>query len=199
MWGCSSAGRASRSQRGGRGFESPHLHHRMTDRFGRVPSLFCISGTDGGSNPARVRGVKRTCRWHVRSPEGDRACEGAGRTRARRAKRTSSPLISTTPASGRPDGRPYSFPLRLAVARRLSPCAGRCAYSSTLGPAAGPSGAPQQPSLSELVMSVITIRVKRHVSNSTLGQFAFTSGNRSERFGIELVLPPSTRHGIVYR
>lgn len=26
-WGCSSAGRASRSQRGGRGFESHHLHH----------------------------------------------------------------------------------------------------------------------------------------------------------------------------
>ena len=27
-WGCSSAGRAPRSHRGGQGFESPHLHHR---------------------------------------------------------------------------------------------------------------------------------------------------------------------------
>src|SRR6478609_150869 len=26
-WGCSSAGRAPRSHRGGQGFESPHLHH----------------------------------------------------------------------------------------------------------------------------------------------------------------------------
>ena len=26
-WGCSSIGRAPRSQRGGQGFESPHLHH----------------------------------------------------------------------------------------------------------------------------------------------------------------------------
>ena len=29
-WGCSSAGRAPRSHRGGQGFESPHLHHRST-------------------------------------------------------------------------------------------------------------------------------------------------------------------------
>ena len=27
QWGCSSAGRAPRSHRGGQGFESPHLHH----------------------------------------------------------------------------------------------------------------------------------------------------------------------------
>lgn len=35
MWGCSSAGRAPRSQRGGRGFEPPHLHHKQP---GRTPS-----------------------------------------------------------------------------------------------------------------------------------------------------------------
>jgi hypothetical protein len=29
-WGCSSAGRAPRSHRGGQGFESPHLHHLST-------------------------------------------------------------------------------------------------------------------------------------------------------------------------
>ena len=29
-WGCSSAGRAPRSHRGGQGFESPHLHHFPT-------------------------------------------------------------------------------------------------------------------------------------------------------------------------
>src|SRR6266516_3167405 len=28
-WGCSSAGRAPRSHRGGQGFESPHLHHSI--------------------------------------------------------------------------------------------------------------------------------------------------------------------------
>ena len=28
-WGCSSAGRAPRSHRGGQGFESPHLHHSL--------------------------------------------------------------------------------------------------------------------------------------------------------------------------
>ena len=31
-WGCSSAGRAPRSHRGGQGFESPHLHHPTPDR-----------------------------------------------------------------------------------------------------------------------------------------------------------------------
>ena len=37
-WGCSSAGRAPRSHRGGQGFESPHLHHpslQPGDRLGR--------------------------------------------------------------------------------------------------------------------------------------------------------------------
>ena len=37
-WGCSSAGRASRSQRGGRGFESHHLHHVVT--AGQGPYCF---------------------------------------------------------------------------------------------------------------------------------------------------------------
>src|SRR6187401_1549827 len=31
-WGCSSAGRAPRSHRGGQGFESPHLHHLPAPR-----------------------------------------------------------------------------------------------------------------------------------------------------------------------
>lgn len=37
-WGCSSAGRAPRSQRGGRGFEPPHLHQDI--QAGGFPSAF---------------------------------------------------------------------------------------------------------------------------------------------------------------
>ena len=36
-WGCSSAGRAPRSHRGGQGFESPHLHHSWVGRAGGEP------------------------------------------------------------------------------------------------------------------------------------------------------------------
>ena len=39
-WGCSSAGRASRSQRGGRGFESLHLHHGNLGRSEAIPACF---------------------------------------------------------------------------------------------------------------------------------------------------------------
>jgi hypothetical protein len=38
-WGCSSAGRAPRSHRGGQGFESPHLHHLPTVRS-TLPALY---------------------------------------------------------------------------------------------------------------------------------------------------------------
>lgn len=47
-WGCSSAGRASRSQRGGRGFESHHLHHGNS--IGARPQAlprFCIKAKNG--------------------------------------------------------------------------------------------------------------------------------------------------------
>ena len=39
-WGCSSAGRAPRSHRGGQGFESPHLHHSLTFET-RLPGCPC--------------------------------------------------------------------------------------------------------------------------------------------------------------
>ena len=39
-WGCSSAGRALRSQRRGRGFESHHLHHGNAKAVGPTGGLF---------------------------------------------------------------------------------------------------------------------------------------------------------------
>ena len=39
-WGCSSAGRALRSQRRGRGFESHHLHHGNAKAVGLTGGLF---------------------------------------------------------------------------------------------------------------------------------------------------------------
>src|SRR4026208_2052918 len=44
-WGCSSAGRAPRSHRGGQGFESPHLHHLPTD-FDAVPEAALMALSD---------------------------------------------------------------------------------------------------------------------------------------------------------
>lgn len=40
FWGCSSAGRAPRSQRGGRGFESHHLHQELSCRSRNRPAIF---------------------------------------------------------------------------------------------------------------------------------------------------------------
>ena len=58
-WGSSSAGRAPRSQRGGRGFESLLLHHFLfspANRTGRSPPAFRISGSTSTS-PQTRRGV----------------------------------------------------------------------------------------------------------------------------------------------
>ena len=45
-WGCSSAGRASRSQRGGRGFESLHLHHGSSGRSKAIPACFFLAPSE---------------------------------------------------------------------------------------------------------------------------------------------------------
>ena len=57
-WGCSSAGRASRSQRGGRGFESLHLHHgnQTGSVMYRTRFSFCLKGFEPeGGNALRKR------------------------------------------------------------------------------------------------------------------------------------------------
>jgi hypothetical protein len=63
-WGCSSAGRAPRSHRGGQGFESPHLHHSL--RF-HLAAAFA---------QARLRSRKNATPWTARGP-------GYGKLRAR--------------------------------------------------------------------------------------------------------------------
>ena len=61
-WGCSSAGRAPRSHRGGQGFESPHLHHPHSNRrrLGRR---------------RRVRRARRAARSNGRAASGARPCD----------------------------------------------------------------------------------------------------------------------------
>ena len=46
-WGCSSAGRALRSQRRGRGFESHHLHHGIARAAGNPAALFLFPDASG--------------------------------------------------------------------------------------------------------------------------------------------------------
>ena len=55
-WGCSSAGRAPRSHRGGQGFESPHLHHLPHPG----PSYRCPRAPSGAEIPGA--GISRAAR-----------------------------------------------------------------------------------------------------------------------------------------
>ena len=73
-WGCSSAGRASRSQRGGRGFESHHLHHGNSDGAGsHDPAPLFMR--------AILRGATRSARagWRGRLPGAGSLARGRGR------------------------------------------------------------------------------------------------------------------------
>lgn len=68
-WGCSSAGRAPRSHRGGQGFESPHLHHPSLRRRDAMQRLVerCR-----GSRPvaAPSRRPRRECTGEHRNGSG---------------------------------------------------------------------------------------------------------------------------------
>ena len=67
-WGCSSAGRAPRSHRGGQGFESPHLHHPTHFEFGRLRRAGHAS-----SPHALVRPTARGCRTAASSDRPESA------------------------------------------------------------------------------------------------------------------------------
>ncbi|GEM_PF-3287329 len=59
MWGCSSVGRAPRSQRGGREFESHQLHHSLNDALLNAWLFFPIEikvglATTARSNPEHL-------------------------------------------------------------------------------------------------------------------------------------------------
>ena len=59
-WGCSSAGRAPRSHRGGQGFESPHLHH-----FPDVLGALAEAGP-GSAEPSFQRAYDEAARLDAR-------------------------------------------------------------------------------------------------------------------------------------
>ena len=82
--------------------------------------------------------------------------------------RGSNPLYSTN-ISGRLVRRPFSFSLRLPVARHLHPCFGHGAYRSTLGPKPGEFDAPQKSSLTAPAMIVSTIRPLRFLPVLIIG------------------------------
>ncbi len=67
-WGYSSAGRALRSQRRGRGFESPYLHNAPVAQ--RIERLRPKEGA-GGSNPSR--GATPLWEWLYRAEATTRA------------------------------------------------------------------------------------------------------------------------------
>jgi hypothetical protein len=96
-WGCSSAGRAPRSHRGGQGFESPHLHHLPRLRPGRPPATRSSARRD---RPRRPRDRPRNQR--IDSARFTRP--GAHTTAARAGPRTTpSNARSATPSNRAPD------------------------------------------------------------------------------------------------
>src|SRR4029077_10353207 len=69
-WGCSSAGRAPRSHRGGQGFESPHLHHfpgferyRSAMAATRPPTRIVLVGMMGSGKTTVGREIARRTGW----------------------------------------------------------------------------------------------------------------------------------------
>ena len=91
-WGCSSAGRAPRSHRGGQGFESPHLHHRgsvgqvVSPRVCKTLAFGC-----GGSIPPRPTSSPLRSSRRGRAPGAWRAppwppTQRQPRTRPRRGR-----------------------------------------------------------------------------------------------------------------
>ena len=139
-WGCSSAGRAPRSHRGGQGFESPHLHHPNPDyvvraRSGTPSARSSAEGQDvhcKSTRPTRPRYVDASRRVAPSRHANDRCAEPRepsldGGVGALRAMRSGGPSHPGRWTHDLPD-LPVCLGALLAIhpARSGRPRSGRC-------------------------------------------------------------------------